>query len=216
MSWTIDRDLCALAVDKRTGEVYAIDDPVEGYDVSFERKGTGLKTEYLGLQIARRSSDLGNDDWLDYAEQHPIPDLFLFYDYDHIKDQFSGRPEETDQEQTKRSKYAEEEEKSARRRSATRNTSTEVTYDDVAGVSSIEELFDLVESSGKTCRELDRLNGDEEFADIVELVLDCFGLEPPPPPARERNRSERANKPDDSPRSKLAALKERFTKSGRR
>src|SRR5487761_2598770 len=54
--WTIDRDICKISVDKRSGEVLELDNPEDGYDIEFERKGKGERTEYIGLAIARRSS----------------------------------------------------------------------------------------------------------------------------------------------------------------
>jgi hypothetical protein len=90
MPWGVDRDLCALVVDKKSGEVLPIDDPENGYDVEFTRTGTGIKTKYVGLQISRRESDLGNDKWLDFMVDNPLPDLLQFYSYDHIAKVFGG------------------------------------------------------------------------------------------------------------------------------
>src|SRR6185503_4945207 len=42
-SWTQDRDVTALCVNERTGEILMIDHPDKGYDVFFKRQGTGLK-----------------------------------------------------------------------------------------------------------------------------------------------------------------------------
>jgi hypothetical protein len=215
MSWTIDRDLCALAVDKRTGELYAIDDPEDGYDVSFERKGTGLTTKYLGLQVARRSSSLGNDDWLEQVAKTPIPDLLNYFDYDHIKAQFSGKKadEASDDESGSdddaprgRSKYQESAHKEASPARRESKKPKEITYDDVVSVEDLDELLEIVAESGVRCRPLDKLTGDEEFADIVDIVLDCLGLEPP-------KKARRAVEEDDSPKAKLAAMKERFSRN---
>lgn len=90
MPWTVDRDLCKLVVDKRTGELLPIDHPEKGYDVEFERKGKGDRTQYIGLAIARRESDLGNSRWLDQIQEHSIPDSLIFYEYDHIAKVFGG------------------------------------------------------------------------------------------------------------------------------
>jgi gp32 DNA binding protein like len=90
MSWTIDRDIVKVSVDKASGEVLPIDHPEDGYDVEFEKKGAGLRTEYLGVAIARRSSPLGKSEWLDFAMDHPLPDQLNFFDYDHIAKVFGG------------------------------------------------------------------------------------------------------------------------------
>src|SRR3990167_9112427 len=41
MPQTVDKEICAQAWDKETGEVYALDNPDEGYDVAFEVEGAG-------------------------------------------------------------------------------------------------------------------------------------------------------------------------------
>ena len=113
MPWTIDRDISKLVVDKRSGEVLPIDHPEEGYDIEFERKGTGMKTEYLGLQIARRSSDLGEEKWLDYVVDHPLPEVLKFYEEAYIKAVFAGASKSDDDEEPP--KKAKEETSSRRR-----------------------------------------------------------------------------------------------------
>ena len=90
MPWTLDRDFSILSTDKKTGENLYIDDPEDGYDIEFERKGKPPKVEYLGIQIARRSSSLDNDSALEHAIEKPLPEVLNFFDYDHIKNVFSG------------------------------------------------------------------------------------------------------------------------------
>ena len=121
MSWTLDKDLCKLVVDKRTGEVYQIDDPDDGYDVEFTREGKGLKTKYSGLAIGRKPTPLDCDAALEHAVSHPIPELLVYYDYDHILAAFSGKKAKKDDDEdakpARRSakKEEEEDEKPARR-----------------------------------------------------------------------------------------------------
>lgn len=96
MPWTVDRDLCARAVDKITGEVYNLDDPESGYDVTFTREGQGQTTKYIGTEIARRPSPLSDDPaqqqvWLDYALAHPIPTQIMYHSAEHIAKVFSGQ-----------------------------------------------------------------------------------------------------------------------------
>jgi hypothetical protein len=95
MPWTIDRDICARAVDRTTGEVFAPDDPDAGYDVSFKKEGTGQTTKYVGIDLARRPSPLSDDPaqaqaWLDFVVAHPLPDQFILADADHILKVFTG------------------------------------------------------------------------------------------------------------------------------
>ena len=65
MPWTVDRDICKISVDKRSGETLELDNPEDGYDVEFEKKGAKDRTEYLGIAVSRRSSELGKEEWLD-------------------------------------------------------------------------------------------------------------------------------------------------------
>ena len=88
--WTVDRDISKVSTDRRTGEVYAIDHPDEGFDVEFEKKGSKDRTEYLGVAIARRATPLGKDAWLEFAIDNPLPTILKYYDYDHIAKVFNG------------------------------------------------------------------------------------------------------------------------------
>jgi len=87
----LDRDIVKVSVDKASGEVLQIDHPEDGYDLTFEKNGTGIKTKYEGVAIARRSSPLGKASFLDFAMDNPLPDQLQFYDYDHIAKVFSGK-----------------------------------------------------------------------------------------------------------------------------
>lgn len=93
MPWTLDRDIVQVMQDKSTGEVLPIDDPEEGYDVEFTKKGSKNRTEYTGVAIARRSSPLGRkgEEWMEFCVDHPLPDQLVFFDYDHIAKAFGGK-----------------------------------------------------------------------------------------------------------------------------
>lgn len=91
----VDKDFTNLCVDKKTGEVYSIDNPDEGFDISFTREGEGIKTKYTGLQVARRSSPLSDnpkdqEKWLAYVVEHPLPDILLMHDYDKLSAAYAG------------------------------------------------------------------------------------------------------------------------------
>lgn len=86
----LDKDIVKVSIDKTNGEVLPIDHPEDGYDVTFEKNGAGMKTKYEGASIARRSSPLGKAAWLDYAVENPLPSVLNYYDYDHIAKAFNG------------------------------------------------------------------------------------------------------------------------------
>lgn len=90
MPQTLDQNIVKVSVDKTSGEVIPIDDPEEGYDVFFEKKGSQRTTEYVGVQVARRSSPLDEPDALDFAMDNPLPDQLVYYSYDHIAKEFGG------------------------------------------------------------------------------------------------------------------------------
>lgn len=89
MPFGLDRDICKISKDPQTGEVYAIDHPTEGFDVSFEKEGEKLQTKYKGAQLARRASSISQD-YLDWVELNPIPDTLVWRDYDQIKELYEG------------------------------------------------------------------------------------------------------------------------------
>lgn len=93
MPWTVDRDITTVSVDRESGGVLPIDDPIDGYDILFTKKGQKDRTEYTGIQVARRSSALGKEEWLDFAVDNPIPDQLLFFPYDHIAKAFGATGE---------------------------------------------------------------------------------------------------------------------------
>lgn len=99
MPWTLDRDFSALSIDKRTGEVLCIDDPVNGYDIDFKKTGKGVNTKYIGIAIARRSTPLHPqqqkmDDWLNFIMDNTLMDVLKFYSYDHIQKALNGPPKD--------------------------------------------------------------------------------------------------------------------------
>jgi len=95
MPWSMDRDITAMSIDKQSGEILYVDDPEEGFDLDFERRGTGMTTKYVGIAIGRRSSPLADDEdvsdkWLNFITDNPLTDVINFFDYEHISKVFSG------------------------------------------------------------------------------------------------------------------------------
>lgn len=95
MPWTFDKDLAKRAYDRTTGDVMFIDDPDRGYDVSFDVEGTGLKTKYVSVEIARRPSPIvrdsqRQDELLDFLVQHPLNSVLQIYDADYISRVLAG------------------------------------------------------------------------------------------------------------------------------
>jgi hypothetical protein len=96
MPGMLDAELSKQTVDPDTGETLEIDNPSGGYDVFFTKEGTGIKTRYGGVKLARKPSDLDDDAVLEFAQKHPLPDILQVYDYDHILKEFEGSVERSD------------------------------------------------------------------------------------------------------------------------
>ena len=84
MSYTQDKDIAAVCWDRKTGEDLWLDDPDQGFDLAFDRAGTGIKTRYSGYRVDRSPSPLFPNprkqaEILDWVADHPIPDLLQFY-----------------------------------------------------------------------------------------------------------------------------------------
>jgi hypothetical protein len=97
MPWTFDRDLVVQSEDDDTGEYYSIDDPDEGYDVTFEKKGEKKDTTYIGIKLSKNSSPLSEDDdkveeWLSFIVENKLPDIFKYYSGEYIEKVFNGEP----------------------------------------------------------------------------------------------------------------------------
>jgi hypothetical protein len=86
---TIEQGIAKQAVDKQTGEVYLIDHPEEGYDISFDRAGEGINSRYSGFQIARRPTAI-KQAWIDFVMENPLPDCLVERDYAEVKALFEG------------------------------------------------------------------------------------------------------------------------------
>lgn len=95
--WTVDKAFCGIAIDEESGAATMVDHPDEGYDITFYKEGTGMMTKYPAekMRIKRQPSALSEDEnqaneWLNWVQEHPIPDMLNFYDYDHIAAAFEG------------------------------------------------------------------------------------------------------------------------------
>lgn len=86
---TVDKEITKICRDRVTGQLYYIDHPDQGYDVTFDKDGEGMTTKYNGFQIARQASSV-EDVYLDYALANPLPDILLWRSYDEVKDLFEG------------------------------------------------------------------------------------------------------------------------------
>lgn len=87
--WTVDRDIVKASKDRSSNKILQIDDPYEGYDMFFERVGTGRNTEYTAWQPAREATAL-NKRKFQYVLDNPLPECMLWRDYDEVRRIFTG------------------------------------------------------------------------------------------------------------------------------
>lgn len=97
-AWTLDQEIAQQAVDEEGGSVLSLDDPVNGYDVSFSRdpQGKDIPPKFTGVKVARKPSPISDDDdetqkILDYIQEHPVPACLVFHDYETIANAFEGK-----------------------------------------------------------------------------------------------------------------------------
>lgn len=89
MPATLEEDIQSLSVDRTDGSIYLVDDPYNGYDVTFERTGERINTRYTSPQIARRASSV-NPAMLEYIAENPIPQCLIWRDYAEVKSTYEG------------------------------------------------------------------------------------------------------------------------------
>ena len=86
---TVDKEITKICRDRVTGQLYYIDHPDQGFDVTFDKDGEGMTTKYTGFQIVRQPSSI-EDIYLEYAISNPLPDILLWRTYEEVKDLFEG------------------------------------------------------------------------------------------------------------------------------
>lgn len=191
-----ERDICNLSIDKRRGNVLALDHPDEGYDFEFDRRGTGMTTKYEGKAISRDKSYLHDkesqqEDWLEFISENPLPSILVWRDYDYIAQAFSGRGESKDRDlddddrRSRRSRLRDEEDTGGDERDSRR--SRERTRD--GGRGGDEEERPRSRSRSRDDDEPPRRRSVRDEVDDEE-----------PPPSRERTRTRDQADDDEPPR----------------
>lgn len=85
MPYTVDRDIARACKNQQTGGYYFVDDPINGYDISFDRVGEG----HVGLSLARHPSEV-EDKYLDWVEVNPLPAILKWRSLDEIRRLYEG------------------------------------------------------------------------------------------------------------------------------
>lgn len=80
MTDAMNKEFAARGVDAFDGSLISIEDPYEGYDISFTKTGKGLGTKYIGHDVARRKTPLSTEHgekWLEFIVSHPLPQCLV-------------------------------------------------------------------------------------------------------------------------------------------
>lgn len=171
MPWTIDRDICKLSMDD-SGEIIYLDDPDNGYDILFSKEGQGQKTKYIGMQVSRRSTPIGKDQWIDYVIANPLPNVLHYYEYDYIKNIFVGKiTEHSEESGTETPPW---DAKPVTHKEPAKESSMPKTKAEVLAMSD-DDLIKLALEVGMTETQLDTV----EFEEVVEVIVSKLGLNTP-------------------------------------
>lgn len=100
--WTIHRDMAKASMSKRKRTVKFIDDPDNGYDVTFSRESGGFG-KFTIDEVDDEPSPIVDDpkrqkELLDWLVEHPLPDQYRIYSYEEIKRRCDGQANKTDDE----------------------------------------------------------------------------------------------------------------------
>lgn len=201
MPWTVDRDICKVVVDSETGEVLPIDHPDDGYDITFTKEGKLRNTKYIGIAVARRSTPLGNDAWLEFAIKNPIPEILNYFSYEHIAAAFGGggTHKEKTREDDKGSDRVREDSRESRGRGREETKPDALTWEGIHELKG-EALDDLIDAEGLTEIDPNKADSDEDLADWI-----CEELKISKPEAGRRRVVN--DKPEESPRDRLRSMR---------
>jgi hypothetical protein len=102
MSNRSNTEILSQSLEKRQQIYLPVAHPIDGFDIEFTREGEGLLTRYRGFKVARQSSPITDDperfeEWLNYIEDHPIPDQLQFFPAERIKLVFYGKADTTEE-----------------------------------------------------------------------------------------------------------------------
>ena len=93
MAWgvpyTLGEQIGKAARDRSTGEWRWIDNPTEGFNIFFDKEGDGMLTKYTGVQLQSKSTPIASH-YLDWVEEHPVPELLRWRSYDEVKRLYEG------------------------------------------------------------------------------------------------------------------------------
>jgi|PlaIllAssembly_1097288.scaffolds.fasta_scaffold00376_9 hypothetical protein len=185
--FSVDRDVCKICVDKKTQDVYELDNPYDGYDLTFDREGTDQKTKYTAYTIARHSTPLSDNDklmteWLQFVKDNPLSGCVVIPSVEEFEADLKGVRVKTEDAPVERGKKKapepepepEEEEEETPEETQQEEAEEEITWEFVqkAGRDFLEEKAEELGFDEESIKEADE-------ADLREAICDSLKLEPP-------------------------------------
>lgn len=100
-----DKEILSQSLIKRTQQYLPIAHPIDGYDIEFSRDGQGIKTRYNGFRVSREPCPISEnkdkmEDWIQYIDDNPIPEVLQYYPYAHIKEVYLGKKDSSSEPAT--------------------------------------------------------------------------------------------------------------------
>ena len=185
-----DKDIADVSENKKTGAVIPIDNPTEGFDVTFRRTGEGLRTRYSAWQVDRDPTPIADDsrtyeEIIDFLNDNPLPSVLKYYDEKYLEGILNGTREEKDEDLDNEEDDEEEEETPRTRR--TRQVEEEIAPDDDDEEEEDEDDDDdSEEESDEDDEESDSDDDEEEDSDDEEDEESDEPAEEETRPARRR------------------------------
>lgn len=219
-----DKEFCNRAKGKKTGETLMLDDPENGYDVTFVKEGTGVKSQYSQYDISRHPSALSDNPdeaakWLDFIVANPLDTTLVWFDQEYIAKVLAGgsaKPDTLDPDAAAQPGVAEQAEAEAAAEAEAEPTAEEVlgeeapadddalTPDFIRQLGSWEDLGEVATVNSIELVPENYATFDEAVESLIlalwpdgEPVAEEAPLEPepPPPPARRAPAPARAAAP---------------------
>ena len=194
MPHTLNKSLATSMLSEQEAGIISIDDPYEGYDVSFAREGTGKKTKYVGLTIARKQTPLSTDErlmdvWLEKVVKNPIPKILRFYPYEEIERALRGqKPREDEDTRTQPAPEQPSREPDVAQRPATTEPDPAPPEDKAYNPPAVDDLSrtELITFINKEKLSFSGPLDDMGRKELVDIILkgpdgETQGNQPPPP-----------------------------------
>jgi hypothetical protein len=91
----IAKEILTHSFSRKSGEAVMVDDPLNGWDIIFNKAGKLKNTQYSGLRKDDEASPLHSDEevmtkWLDFISKNVIPEMIQYKDYNYIKESLHG------------------------------------------------------------------------------------------------------------------------------